>query len=347
MSVASCIRRRLGIYYFAFFAHAGVLAPYFSLWLGGARPGRGRNRLRRGDAAERRVSSRRRSGAGSRTRRAAGQRGIVVISAFAMLGGFAGAVVRARRFAIALRHASDERPCGRFDAARRSDGTRRDTRPAAAVRADAAVGIDRLHPRRARGGRLAGPRRRFDPRHIVALAALVCVAALCIPARAGAAAPAAAGRGWAGAGAGRRDRVLRRLHVHAGGARRAVRFLSIHLEAAGYSKTAIGALWTAGVGRGDRACSSILPQLMRRYSLRALLLASFACAAVRFLAHRLGRRRACAARLAQLLHAATFGVVSCRHPSRPCTASFPGGSRRAVRRCIPASPTASAGPPGR
>jgi len=84
-------------------------------------------------------------------------------------------------------------------------------------------------------------------------------------------------------------------------------FYSIHLEAAGYSKTLIGALWTLGV-LAEVVLFARLPQLLRRYALRALLLASFACAALRFLAIGWGVEWLALLAAAQLLHAATFGA---------------------------------------
>ena len=42
----------------------------------------------------------------------------------------------------------------------------------------------------------------------------------------------------------------------------------------GYSKTAIGTLWTLGV-LAEIVVFVLLPRLMRRFSLRALLLGSF------------------------------------------------------------------------
>jgi PPP family 3-phenylpropionic acid transporter len=84
-------------------------------------------------------------------------------------------------------------------------------------------------------------------------------------------------------------------------------FYSIYLEDAGYSKTLIGALWTIGV-LAEILLFSRLPLVMRRFSLRALLLASFACAVVRFPAIGWGADLLAVLALAQLLHAATFGV---------------------------------------
>jgi PPP family 3-phenylpropionic acid transporter len=84
-------------------------------------------------------------------------------------------------------------------------------------------------------------------------------------------------------------------------------FFSLHAEAEGYSKTAIGALWTFGV-LAEIGVFLAWPQLVRRCSLRALLIASFACAALRFVAIGWGTQLLALLVLAQLLHAATFGV---------------------------------------
>jgi len=84
-------------------------------------------------------------------------------------------------------------------------------------------------------------------------------------------------------------------------------FYSIYLEAAGYSKAMIGALWTLGVV-AEVVVFLRLPQLMRRFSLRALLIASFLCAAVRFAAIGWAVDMLAVLAVAQLLHAATFGA---------------------------------------
>lgn len=84
-------------------------------------------------------------------------------------------------------------------------------------------------------------------------------------------------------------------------------FYSIYLEDAGYSKSLIGALWTVGV-IAEVLLFLRLPQVMRRYSLRALLLASFICAVLRFLVIGWGAESLLLLAAAQLLHAATFGV---------------------------------------
>lgn len=84
-------------------------------------------------------------------------------------------------------------------------------------------------------------------------------------------------------------------------------FFSIYLEQAGYSKTAIGALWTVGVV-AEVLLFLRLPQVLRRISLRALLLASFLCAVLRFPAIAWGVGSIALLTAAQLLHAATFGA---------------------------------------
>jgi PPP family 3-phenylpropionic acid transporter len=84
-------------------------------------------------------------------------------------------------------------------------------------------------------------------------------------------------------------------------------FYTIYLESAGYSRTTIGALWTLGV-LAEIVLFLRLPQLLRRFTLRALLAASFACAAVRFLAIGWGVESLAVLAAAQLLHAATFGA---------------------------------------
>ena len=84
-------------------------------------------------------------------------------------------------------------------------------------------------------------------------------------------------------------------------------FFSIHLATAGYSRTMIGALWTVGV-LAEIVLFLRLPQLLARFSLRALLLASFGCAMVRFIAIGWGVESLAVVVAAQLLHAFTFGA---------------------------------------
>ena len=98
-------------------------------------------------------------------------------------------------------------------------------------------------------------------------------------------------------------------------------FYSIYLEQAGYSKTLIGVLWTVGVV-AEVVLFLRLPEVMRRFSLKALLLASFLCAVLRFLVIGWGVESLLLLAAAQLLHAATFGV-------------FHAGSVAAVHRLFP------------
>lgn len=84
-------------------------------------------------------------------------------------------------------------------------------------------------------------------------------------------------------------------------------FYSIHLAHAGYSKTAIGVLWTLGV-LAEIVVFVTLPRLLRHFSLRALLLGSFVAAGLRFVVIGWGVESVVLLCAAQLLHAATFGV---------------------------------------
>ena len=83
-------------------------------------------------------------------------------------------------------------------------------------------------------------------------------------------------------------------------------FLTLHLQAQGYSVSVIGLLWTLGV-LAEIVVFLYLPALFRRYALSTLLLASFAFAVVRFLAIGWGAGLLWLLLAAQLMHAATFG----------------------------------------
>ena len=83
-------------------------------------------------------------------------------------------------------------------------------------------------------------------------------------------------------------------------------FFSIHLEALGYGRSTIGMLWALGVV-AEILLFLVMAALLTRFSLRQVLLASFALAAIRWLllgtlADHLG-----VLLVAQLMHAATFG----------------------------------------
>ena len=84
-------------------------------------------------------------------------------------------------------------------------------------------------------------------------------------------------------------------------------FFSIHLVDYGYSKTAIGWFWAIGV-IAEIAVFAGLPALYRNFSAYVLLLASLALAVVRFSLIAWMAHIAFVLIIAQLLHAATFGV---------------------------------------
>ena len=84
-------------------------------------------------------------------------------------------------------------------------------------------------------------------------------------------------------------------------------FYSIHLADNGYGKTTIGALWSLGV-LAEIILFLFMSRLMRRFSLRAILLASFAAAVVRFLMIGWAVDSLLLVILAQLLHGLTFGT---------------------------------------
>lgn len=84
-------------------------------------------------------------------------------------------------------------------------------------------------------------------------------------------------------------------------------FFSIHLVDHGYGKTLVGALWSLGVV-AEIAVFMYLPQLMRRWSLRAILLGSFALAVLRFLLIGWMVESVALLLAAQVMHGATFGA---------------------------------------
>ena len=98
-------------------------------------------------------------------------------------------------------------------------------------------------------------------------------------------------------------------------------FFTLHLQREGYSGSAIGLYWTLGV-LAEIVVFFFLPELFRRFALSTILVASFACAVVRFLAIAWGAALPAVLLPAQLLHAATFG-------------SFHAASIAAVRRIFP------------
>jgi len=84
-------------------------------------------------------------------------------------------------------------------------------------------------------------------------------------------------------------------------------FYSIYLVSHGYSTFVVGLLWTLGVV-AEIVVFYYMPRLLHLFSLRAILLFSFACAVVRFLMIGWAVEWLWMLVLAQLLHAATFGA---------------------------------------
>jgi len=84
-------------------------------------------------------------------------------------------------------------------------------------------------------------------------------------------------------------------------------FYSIHLAANGYSKVEVGALWSLGV-LAEIVVFMLMARLNRRFSLRIILLASFAAAVLRFLLIGWGVQSLTVVVFAQLLHGLTFGA---------------------------------------
>jgi PPP family 3-phenylpropionic acid transporter len=84
-------------------------------------------------------------------------------------------------------------------------------------------------------------------------------------------------------------------------------FYSIHLDTLGYSKGMIGLLWSLGV-LVEIGLFMIMAPLMKRYSLRGLLVSTYAVAVVRFLMIGWGGESLVLLLIAQTLHGVTFGV---------------------------------------
>jgi PPP family 3-phenylpropionic acid transporter len=83
-------------------------------------------------------------------------------------------------------------------------------------------------------------------------------------------------------------------------------FLTLHLESLGYSRGLIGQLWALGV-LAEIVLFMVMAQLLARYSLRSVLLASFLITAVRWLLLGNLADHLLVLLFAQLMHAATFG----------------------------------------
>ena len=84
-------------------------------------------------------------------------------------------------------------------------------------------------------------------------------------------------------------------------------FFSIYLVEHGYDKGFVGWLWAIGV-ICEIGVFFLMPWMMQRFSLKAILLFSFACAILRFLMIGWGVEWVLVILLAQILHAATYGT---------------------------------------
>jgi PPP family 3-phenylpropionic acid transporter len=300
------VSTRLGGYYFAYFTYMGAFVPYFSLWL--AAQGYGVQQIALVLAMPQVARIFAPALWGWLADHSGRQREVVIFSAFAVAAGFASLFVVRGAAATAL---------VLFLVAALSAG---------AMPLVEAITLATL---KGRSGNY-GPIRLWGSISFIlavlgtgawldragagqvlpivsGLALLVCAAAFGVP---------AGTKHEADSGGERILAVLKRkdvLALFAAGMCMAVAhgalyaFYSIYLETAGYSKAVIGTLWTLGV-LAEVAVFLWLPQLMRRFSLRALLIASFACAAVRFLVIGWGVGSAALLAAAQLLHAATFGA---------------------------------------
>lgn len=84
-------------------------------------------------------------------------------------------------------------------------------------------------------------------------------------------------------------------------------FYSIHLDDLGYSKGMIGLLWSLGV-LVEIGLFMVMAPLMKRYSLRVLLLTTYAVAVLRFLMIGWCAESLILLLIAQTMHGLTFGV---------------------------------------
>lgn len=83
-------------------------------------------------------------------------------------------------------------------------------------------------------------------------------------------------------------------------------FYSIYLVEHSYSKSTIGWLWAIGV-ISEVGIFFLMPQLVRRFQLKQIMMFSFACAVARFLMIGWGVGSPSIVVAAQVLHAATYG----------------------------------------
>jgi PPP family 3-phenylpropionic acid transporter len=298
---------RLSAYFCAYFLYAGAVVPYFALYLAARGYGAGAIAMVLAMPQLARVVAP--ALWGWLADRSGAARGIVVFSAAAVLAGFALLhVVDGYAGAVAIMLVMSLLSAGALPLVEAltlgSLGAR--TERYGPIRLWGSVGF--IAGVLATGAWLdANP-----PQSLLGVIVLLAALTLCVSFLVPAGRVAAAG----GPGDARLRAVLRRPEVRAffaacfcmnvaHGALYA--FYSIYLDAAGYSKTAIGVLWTLGV-LAEIALFLLLPRLLRRFSLRAVLAASCACAAVRFVLIGWGVDSVALLAAAQLLHAATFGA---------------------------------------
>lgn len=117
-------------------------------------------------------------------------------------------------------------------------------------------------------------------------------------------------------------------------------FYSIHLAQAGYSKTAVGMLWSLGVV-AEIFVFLWSPRLFRRFSSETLLKFAFACAILRFASIGWFADSVIIIVIAQLLHAATFGAHHAA--SIGLVSAWFGDGRRASGQALYGSLTYGAG----
>jgi PPP family 3-phenylpropionic acid transporter len=309
------VAARLAAYYFAFFAQAGAYVAYFSLYLAGRGLGAGEIAFAVAMPQAARIVAPALWGwlADAWGARYAGaRRAIVVWSAFVMLAGFVALQFQERAGAIALTlllmsffsaGASPLIEAITFSVIAGTPGGR--TGQYGPIRLWGSIGF--ILAVLGAGVWLDRGGVSILPGVLILLSAVTCAVSFALPAGAAVHAPHASQRLGA---------VLRRPEVLAffgtcfcmtAAHGTLYVFYSIYLEEAGYSKTLIGALWTVGVV-AEVLLFLRLPQVMRRFSLRALLLGSCICAVLRFLVIGWGVQSLLLLAAAQLLHAATFGA---------------------------------------
>ncbi len=84
-------------------------------------------------------------------------------------------------------------------------------------------------------------------------------------------------------------------------------FYSIHLVDAGYGTDVVGWMWTLGVV-AEIGVFMAMPQMLRAFSLRSILMVAFACAVLRFTMIGWGVDSLPVLLTAQVMHGATFGA---------------------------------------